>query len=71
MSETGRPLLRVVQGEPSAEELAALLAVIAARNSAARARPALPRTAWNHPTRLVRTPLRSGPGGWRASALPR
>nr|MBA3719706.1 acyl-CoA carboxylase subunit epsilon [Nocardioidaceae bacterium] len=31
------PLLRVVRGEPTAEELAALVAVVAARRSAAAA----------------------------------
>ena len=63
-----RPLLRVVRGEPSPEELAALVAVLTARGGAAPAEaPAAPR--------LWRTPLRPalplpGPGRWRTSALP-
>ena len=65
------PLLRVVRGEPTAEELAALVAVIAARAAAAPAEPPARRTSWNDPGRLVRRPVHPGPGGWRASALPR
>lgn len=66
-----RPLLRVVRGDPTAEELAALVAVLAARAAGAPgARPAR-RTAWNDPARLVREPVHPRPGGWRGSALPR
>ncbi|MBA2456858.1 MAG: acyl-CoA carboxylase subunit epsilon [Nocardioidaceae bacterium] len=57
--EVGPPLLRVVHGSPSPEELAALVTVVAARRAAARVRttPA-PRGRWGHPTSLVRAPLR-------------
>ena len=65
------PLLRVVRGEPTAEELAALVAVVAARATGEGGPGAARRTAWNDPARLVRTPVHVGPGGWRASALPR
>ena len=66
-----RPLLRVLRGAPSAEELAALVAVVAARAAAAGETAPARRTAWNAPARLVRTPVHAGSGGWRASALPR
>ena len=70
-NEPQQPLLRVVRGEPTAEELAALVAVVAARATAgAGDRPAR-RTSWNDPARLVRRPVHRGPDGWRASALPR
>lgn len=69
MSE--RPLLRVVRGEPSDEELAALTAVIAAAASQPAPEPPAPRSAWADPAHRLRTPLRPGPGAWRASALPR
>ncbi|MGZ4638749.1 MAG: acyl-CoA carboxylase epsilon subunit, partial [Actinomycetes bacterium] len=60
-----RPVLRVVAGDPTAEELAALVAVVAARG-AGRADPApRPRSAWNDPARLVRRPIAAGPAGWR------
>jgi hypothetical protein len=66
------PVLRVVKGDPSPEELAALVAVIAARAAAAPApAPDTDRasdwaTYWRHAQR----PLHPGPGRWRASAHP-
>jgi len=65
-----RPVLRVVRGEPSADELAALVAVLATRGASPAASAPPRRTAWNDPARLVREPVRPGPGGWRASSLP-
>lgn len=65
-----RPLLTVVRGEPTAEQLAALTAVIAARASAGgpdadlRPEPSL----WAAP--VLRAPLSPGSGAWRASGLP-
>ncbi len=70
MTET--PFLRVVRGEPTPEELAALVVVLQARATAtAGAGPAGPFSAWRDRSRYVRQPLRPGPGAWRASALPR
>ncbi|WP_369141276.1 acyl-CoA carboxylase subunit epsilon [Modestobacter versicolor] len=68
MSENQRPLLRVVRGEPTAEELAALTVVVAAlaQRRPDRRRPA-PVGAWASRTDAVRTPLQAGPGGWRAA----
>lgn len=66
-----RPFLRVVRGDATAEEVAAVLAVIAAAAAAAPAPPETRKTsAWTNKTRLVRRPMRPGPGTWRASALP-
>ena len=62
-------LLRVVRGEPSAEELAALVAVVVARASAPAPVAAPVRSLWGRP--VLRTPLSPGPGAWRASGLPR
>jgi len=64
------PVLRVVKGEPSAEELAALVAVLASL-SRPPAAPARRTPEWNAPRRLHRLPQAHGPGGWRASSLPR
>ena len=64
-----RPLLRVVHGSPSPEELAALIAVIAARGAGGEPEPRPVRSPWARP--ILRTPLSHGPGAWRASALPR
>jgi hypothetical protein len=63
-----KPLLRVVKGNPTPEELAALIAVVAARSAAgAPAKPKL-RSEWGHPARMVRGPHRHGPDAWRRSA---
>jgi hypothetical protein len=72
-AEGARPVLRVVRGEPTSEELAALVTVLAARAAAAAAEPppAEPESAWRDRSRYVRQTLPHGPGAWRASALPR
>ena len=64
------PLLRVVRGEPSAEQLAALIAVVTARASAPAAEAgSAVRPLWAAP--VLRSALAHGPGAWRASGLPR
>jgi hypothetical protein len=68
--EPARPLLRVVKGDPSPEELAALVTVLVARTSAADAEePAPTVTPWAGRELALRQPLRPGPGAWRASGL--
>ena len=64
------PLLTVVRGEPTPEQLAALIAVVAARGGGEE-EPAPPRSLWGAPAAAHRRPLTPGPGAWRASALPR
>jgi len=61
------PLLRVVKGEPSAEELAALTVVVAALSQRRPRRRPTPVGAWASRADVVRTPLHPGPGGWRAA----
>jgi len=71
-TEGDRPVLRVVRGDPTPEELAALVAVVAARSARGGGSAGPPRrSAWNDPARLVRAPMRPQPGGWRAAALSR
>ncbi|MBM7790771.1 acyl-CoA carboxylase subunit epsilon [Tenggerimyces flavus] len=73
-SEETRPVLRVVKGDPTPEELAALVAVVQARASSASGPPAVGReekSGWAAYWRSVRQPVQHGPGGWRASARPR
>ena len=68
------PLLRVVSGEPTDEELTALVTVLAACTAAsanAAGTPDRPRSAWGDPVRGLRQRLVHGPGRWRSSALPR
>jgi hypothetical protein len=77
MSEENKPALRVVKGEPTPEELAALVAVVSARTAAAAAGAAAVQSEqerasdWASYWRNVRRPLQHGPGRWRASAHPR
>ena len=68
--QSAGPLLRVVRGTPTAEELAAVVAILSARGGAAEEEPAAPRPRWGAPATAHRRPLPTGPGAWRASALP-
>ena len=65
------PLLRIVKGNPTPEEVAALVAVVsgmAAAAAEAAAKEKAPRPEWSARHRLLRRPHRHGPGAWRASA---
>ncbi|GAB3306034.1 acyl-CoA carboxylase subunit epsilon [Hymenobacter humi] len=67
-----RPVLRIVRGDPSPEEVAALTAVLAAASGGGGAPSDTgPRSVWTERSALVRRPLHPGPGAWQASALPR
>ena len=72
------PFLRVVRGNPTAEELAAVTVVLAARARAAAAAAAQQgasttrrSSAWSARSRLLRETVSPSPGGWKRSALPR
>ena len=69
MSE--RPHLRIVKGNPSDEELAALVAVVTTLGSAGGEENPRQRSAWSDRRVTVREPFAHGPGAWRASGLPR
>ena len=63
------PVLRVVKGDPTPQELAALVAVVASLGGPAA--PVTRRTpVWNAPARMQRRLLRQGLGAWRSSGLP-
>ncbi|MBW8806874.1 MAG: acyl-CoA carboxylase subunit epsilon [Catenulisporales bacterium] len=69
------PEIRVVQGNPTPDEVAAVVAVLAAVSatqlrSGNDQRSDKPPSGWTARERGVRAPLRAGPGGWRASAFP-
>jgi acyl-CoA carboxylase epsilon subunit len=70
----GDPVLSVVRGQPTGEEVAALtVALLAAAARAARGRAAgQPEavTGWARRSSLLRDPVSRGPGGWRRSGLP-
>jgi hypothetical protein len=71
--------LRVVRGDASPEEIAALVATltalatrtaVAAARAAASAEPQPTAPNWNSRARLLRSPVHPAAGGWRRSALP-
>lgn len=63
----GTPAVLRVAGNPTPEQLAAVVAVLASRGgAAAEPEPAAP-SRWNDRARLLRRPLRPGPGAWRAA----
>jgi len=68
--EQPAPFLRVVRGDATAEEIAALVAVLGAVQAPSSPEQQ-PRSVWADPARGVRRPLPHGPGAWRASGLPR
>ncbi|TWF78543.1 acyl-CoA carboxylase epsilon subunit-like protein [Pseudonocardia hierapolitana] len=70
--EERRTAFRVVRGEPSDAELAALTVVLAAVAADPPApAPAPVRDRWSDPATRFRTPLHHGPGAWRTSTWPR
>ncbi|XVQ12207.1 acyl-CoA carboxylase subunit epsilon [Spirillospora sp. CA-255316] len=78
-SAAGKPFLQIVQGDPSPEEVAALVAVLTARaraHAAAAAGGERRVSRWADRSRMLRGPVSEGQrprgaGAWRASALPR
>ena len=67
MREESRPLLTVVRGEPTAEELAALTVVVATLSQRRTRRRPTPLGAWASYADGHRRPPQHGHGGWRAS----
>ena len=67
-----RPTLRVVRGEPTAEELAVVTALVTVASSGAdpAVEPAR-RGRWNDPAWQHRQAIRPGPGAWAASSAAR
>ena len=64
------PMLRVVAGNPTPDEIAVVVSVLAARASAgAEEHPQF--SLWARKSRNVRPVLRPGFGAWRASYMPR
>ena len=63
-----QPLLRVLRGEPTAEELAALTVVVATLSQRRSRRRPTPVGAWASSADGHRRALQPGPGGWLAGA---
>jgi hypothetical protein len=64
-------LLRIVNADATPEEIAALVVVFSALGSATGDVAPRRTPEWSQPARRIRTPVVHGPGGWRASGLPR
>jgi hypothetical protein len=58
-----------IGGNPSPEEIAAVLAALSARASGEAEGPEVRRSAWSEP--VMRETVTPGPNAWRRSALPR
>jgi hypothetical protein len=64
--EPRRPLLKLVRGDATPEEVAAIVAVLAAHAAASAApAPAPARSVWADRGLAMRTAAGPGPGGWR------
>ena len=70
MSESQKPMLRVVAGNPTPDELAVVVAVLSTRGGQAASSPQQ-FSLWARKSRNIRPALRPGFGAWRASAMPR
>ena len=66
--EPERPLLRIVRGDPSPEEIAALVAVLAATSGGGEEQSPPTPSPWSRPSFAHARPLSAGPGAWRLSA---
>jgi acyl-CoA carboxylase epsilon subunit len=66
---TDTPFLRVIRGDASAEEIAALITALSGAAMAAPARAGRrPRPVWSDRAALVRQPFGHGPDAWRRNA---
>ena len=69
-TEPTKPVLRIINPDASPEEVAAIVAVFSALQTAPAPEPR--RTPeWSARHRTVRRTLPHGSGGWRSSSLPR
>ena len=60
-----RPVLRIVRGDPSPEELAALVAVLGAAGGSDVTPPPVGPAPWSRPEAMFRRPMPSpGPDAW-------
>ncbi len=66
-----QPVLRIVRGDPTDEEVAALVTVVTALAARRGSPTGPPRSQWRNRARNIRPAIGPGPGAWRASGLPR
>lgn len=69
VSNAARPVLRVISGNPTPEEIAAIVAIVSRRG--APTEPAVrPWSRWADKGRMMPQLPSPGPGAWRASTMP-
>ncbi|CAO5242618.1 acyl-CoA carboxylase subunit epsilon [Frankia sp. AgKG'84/4] len=66
---SGAPHLRLIRGNATPEEIAAVVALLAARSAPAEAPSRPVRSTWADPAQALRSPLHIGAGSWRRSGL--
>jgi hypothetical protein len=68
-STASRPVLRIVRGEPSAEDLAVLTVLLGAASGGDEPapRPIPVKGRWNDPAHTHRRSWSAGPGAWRSA----
>ncbi|MFB9251544.1 acyl-CoA carboxylase subunit epsilon [Sphaerisporangium melleum] len=64
-----QPYLKIMHGDATPEEVAALVIAVATRTSKASQAPRS-RELWRNPAHQMRTVFPTGPGAWRASSRP-
>ncbi len=74
-TEQLQQLMQVVRGNPTAEELATVIALIAAANAEAQQQSAgLERkltSTWSRNASMLRSPIQPGPGQWKFASRTR
>ncbi|WP_033410519.1 acyl-CoA carboxylase subunit epsilon [Nonomuraea coxensis] len=70
MTPRPAPALRVVRGDATPEELAALVVALATRQAPPEPASQPPPQTWRNPARGMRKPVVPGKSAWRMSALP-
>jgi hypothetical protein len=63
----GPPLIRFVAGNPTDEEIAAVVTLLTAQSAARPADPGQPHSGWAAYWRSVGAPIQPGPGKWQAA----
>ncbi|MDO5502413.1 MAG: acyl-CoA carboxylase epsilon subunit [Actinomycetia bacterium] len=63
------PSLRVISSDATPDEIAAIVAVLAATGGADTPEPSAPFSRWAAPSSRLRAPHDHGPGAWRRAGL--
>ncbi|MEV7967293.1 acyl-CoA carboxylase subunit epsilon [Sphaerisporangium sp. NPDC088356] len=64
-----QPYLRIIHGDATPEEVAALVIAVATRETSPTQTPRS-RETWRNPAHRLRRAFPTGPGAWRASSRP-